>query len=964
MTLYVAALAVLVSLAAADETVSYSAEARRRPLSTPVSRYFVLLAEDEAVVAPLLAAAEAHRADAAAVVVLHGFALERAKQVHLRSAHFPSIDGVQFVPTPDFVGYPAAINAAMRRVPRMAAGTPTVVVILAAAAASSSLVLPQLPAEAVAFSVLDMFGLVQHLSLDGSAAIAVVASDRRGAELDPPSWHAAAPLPMLALSASTFDGVGELDEAYALLGGVAAWLDIAVAKGVRLTTYHAAPSSTVPPSGGAADPPLPVPRTVPTPRRQGSAAQLNAATRVRTAQLDVDNFFLARLRSADVRAAIATTLGLTSGGNLARPDPSAFKTIAVVCVYDDVHFLAPVLDLMVDAVAHVLVLVGAAPWHGVDRGPSPALRIAGSRASNSVSVVSGSWSGESEQRKFGLTMARALPGNYTHCLVVDSDELYDPVELRRMLALAAQHPEYPTFRIGMVTYFGQLRAVVDPPEPLQALWLVSLDRCTGFELREPLCEGNAGADAARVGYIDAQTAVCHHVSYVRTDSDMVHKKLASYEHSHEVEVGWIERVWHRWRREPEMENLHPVRPSAYKRSVARSLATLPPHLRTYYLNRCFDVAKRGEVGSAVESTAVGEDVVVCQSAFAPAVAPLAEADGIAPALAALHTADILVLVVGAGSADVSTLPVFLEIAESVVESARALGHRASLFFCQNLVTCRWSERAADPLVIVVGSHALSGYYDGKGGLAVWSHALLPRDSVLYNFEYVPSGELGNSRWVDDRFATLHERFTLWDYDAYNVDQLSQRFGLKATFVPLGYASTLSRVPQLGEADKDIDVLFYGNHNAHRQSVVDYLSEAGVAVTWPRRAFGDERDGLIARARVVLSLRFWNHTEETSKISRQLYLLANRAAVVAETSGTAAERSYFADGIAFANTLPELAAHCRRLVSHPAERRALADRGLDLARRRVYSDHIESALTASLAARNLARNLAAGGRAEL
>jgi len=172
------------------------------------------------------------------------------------------------------------------------------------------------------------------------------------------------------------------------------------------------------------------------------------------------------------------------------------------------------------------------------------------------------------------------------------------------------------------------------------------------------------------------------------------------------------------------------------------------------------------------------------------------------------------------------------------------------------------------------------------------------------------------------------------------------------------------VPQLGEADKDIDVLFYGNHNAHRQSVVDYLSEAGVAVTWPRRAFGDERDGLIARARVVLSLRFWNHTEETSKISRQLYLLANRAAVVAETSGTAAERSYFADGIAFANTLPELAAHCRRLVSHPAERRALADRGLDLARRRVYSDHIESALTASLAARNLARNLAAGGRAEL
>ena len=956
----VAALGLLVGLAAADESVRYSAEARRRPISTPASRYFVLLAEDEAVVAPLLAAAEAHRADAAAVVVLNGFALERATQVHLRSTHFPRVGGVQFVATPEFVGYAAAINAAMRRVPRMAAGAPTDVVIVAAAAASSSLVLPQLPADAARSGASDMFDLVRHLSLAGSAAIAVVANDRREAQVDPPSWHAAAPLPMLALSATTFDGVGELDEAYAFLGGVAAWLATAVAKGSRLTTYHVAPSSTVPPSDGVTEPLVPVPRTVPTPQRHGGAAKLSAATRARTAQLDVDNFFVAQSRSGKVRAAIATTLGLKSGGNLERPDPRAFKTIAVVCVYDDVHFLAPVLDLMVDAVDHVLVLVGAAPWHGVDRGPSPALHIAGSCASNSLSVVSGSWSGESEQRTFGLTMARALPGNYTHCFVVDSDELYDPAELRRMLVLAARHPEYPTFRIGMVTYFGQLRAVVDPPEPLQALWLVSLDRCTGFNLREPLCESNMGADAAHVGYIDARTAVCHHVSYVRTDSDMVHRKLASYEHSNEVEAGWIERVWRRWRQEPEMENLHPVHPPAYKRSVARPLATLPPHLRSYYLSRCFDVAKRREVGSAVEATVAGEDIVVCQSAFVPATAPLAEADAMSPAPAVLRAAEILVLVVGAGSADVSTLPVFLEIAESVVESARALGHRASLFFCQNLVTCRWSERAVDPLAIVVGSHALSGYYDDKDGLAVWSHALLPRDSVLYNFEYVPAGELGNSLWVDDRFATLHAKFTLWDYDAYNVDQLSNRFGLKATFVPLGFALTLSRVPQLRDADKDIDVLFYGNHNPHRQAVVDYLSNAGVAVTWPRRAFGDERDGLIARARVVLSLRFWNHTEETSKISRQLYLLANRVAVVAEISGTAAERSYFADGIAFANTLPELAAHCNRLVSHPAERRTLADRGHELARQRMYSDHIKRALTASLAA----RRRAAGDRTEL
>ena len=937
-------------IVASEERVQYSAAPRKTPLVAPASRYFVLLAEDAAVVEPLLIAAEQHASSAAAVVVLNGFALERATQVRLRSAHFPRRRGVVFVTTAEFVGYGAAINAAMRRVPRSAA-----VVVVAAAAASSSLVLPELPVGAAAeHGATDLFDLVNRIDL---REIVVVTTEARGAEHDPLSWHAAAPLPLLALRAASFVA---MDESYALLGGVAAWLDDAVVSGARLITFTVAASGTQRSSAAAGKDEAaalpPVPRTEPVPKRRGDAAVLSGAARARVAQLDADNYFLSVAREPAARAAIVALLGLQSGGNLERgTSRSGFGVVAVVCVYDDVHFLAPVLDLLVDAVDHVLVLVGAAPWHGRDRGPSPALRIAGSRASNRLSIVSGAWRGESEQRDFGLQMARSLPGNFTHCLVVDSDELYDPVELRRMLLLASQHPEFPTFRVGMVTYFGQLRAVVDPPERLQALWLVELDRCDGFDLREPLCEGGVGGDAAHVGYIDASTAVCHHVSYVRTDHDMVHRKLASYEHSHEVQSGWIERVWRRWRREPDMEDLHPVHPSAYKRSVARPLLTLPPHLRAYFLRRCFDVKQRRAVGEAIETLAEGEATVVCQSAFVPAPAPQADDERSACREGgAEETEEVLVLIVAAGSADASTLPVFLEIAESVVESICALGHRASLFFCQNLVLCRWSERVVDPLVIVVGSHALSGYYSDGGGLAVWSHALLPRDAILYNFEYVPAGELGNSRWVDDRFAALHRSFTLWDYEAINVGQLSSRFGLEATFVPLGYALTLARIPQLTDAEKDIDVLFYGNHNAYRQAVVDSLVAAGVAVTWPRRAFGDERDALIARSKVVLSLRFWNHTHETSKISRQLYLLANRVAVVAQTSGTVAERAYFADGIAFAPTLPALAAHCARLVADPAARRSLAERGFELASRQAYAAQIETPLRQAIATRRAER----------
>lgn len=146
-------------------------------------------------------------------------------------------------------------------------------------------------------------------------------------------------------------------------------------------------------------------------------------------------------------------------------------------------------------------------------------------------------------------------------------------------------------RATMATYFKSSRIVVDPPEPLKILWLVELPRagastvCAFSEARNWACsDGTRDAadlenEIAALGvFLDDATALCHHLSYVRTDAELG-AKVRSFAHAADVRTDWLETTWRAWDADPNLEDLHPTHPPAFKRTASQPIFALPPALR-------------------------------------------------------------------------------------------------------------------------------------------------------------------------------------------------------------------------------------------------------------------------------------------------------------------------------------------------------------------------------------------------
>lgn len=414
-------------------------------------------------------------------------------------------------------------------------------------------------------------------------------------------------MPLFVADAASFQAFGALDEGFVYAGGVAKWLD-------RASAIHAPPewlgmfvNDLVMPEGWH-NSRVAWPETTPPP---GEA-------QARLKQLDADAYYLERLPIGIDNTAILDSpsrygwmtrrLTALSERRWRRDRDGARDFVAaMVCVYDDVRFLESLLEDLLPRIHAALLIQSSRPWYGPSRKASheaAAALLARLARDPKVSVVRGSWKTEEDQRNFAMQLAKLLPQRPTHLLVVDSDEFWHPVELDRALALVADREESGS-RVGwaratMATYWKSTRTVITPPEPLRILWLVAvaddagLDNtstsleCSFLEARNWGCSAigfgsHNGSDiTARMDslgvYVDTSTAVCHHLSYVRTTTE-IDDKMASFAHADDVRPGWMHDVWRRWDENPNLSNLHPTHPPAFASTIQQPLWALPPALR-------------------------------------------------------------------------------------------------------------------------------------------------------------------------------------------------------------------------------------------------------------------------------------------------------------------------------------------------------------------------------------------------
>lgn len=259
---------------------------------------------------------------------------------------------------------------------------------------------------------------------------------------------------------------------------------------------------------------------------------------------------------------------------------------------------------------------------------------------------------------------------------------------------------------------------------------------------------------------------------------------------------------------------------------------------------------------------------------------------------------------------------FTEVAESLCYGLLSLGHD-----CVLTTEGQLSGRQH----IVLGSNLLPLY-----------PLPLAPEAILYNLEQVQHG----SSWITPAQLDVFRRHVVWDYSEQNATRLAE-FGINVSrVVPVGYASELTRIPRA--PDPEIDVLFFGSMNPRRQAVIDQMRALGLKAEAVFGVYGQARDELISRAKLVLNVHYYE--AKVLEMVRISYLLANRCAVLSECSSDPRDDDGLAQGVAFAD-YPDLARTARALVDAPDERDRLAHRGLELIRSRPVTEYLRTAFAA-------------------
>jgi hypothetical protein len=155
------------------------------------------------------------------------------------------------------------------------------------------------------------------------------------------------------------------------------------------------------------------------------------------------------------------------------------------------------------------------------------------------------------------------------------------------------------------------------------------------------------------------------------------------------------------------------------------------------------------------------------------------------------------------------------------------------------------------------------------------HAL-PPSAILYNLEPLPSQP---PPWLTPVVLSAYRGCRVLDYGGLQTIWWT---GLRmpAQWVPVGYVPELTQIAPA--ANQDIDVLFYGTPNPRRLRVLEALKAAGLRVAAAFGVCGLQRDALIARAKLVLNVHYYDPMP-VFEVVRVSYLSANRKVVVAEHS---------------------------------------------------------------------------------
>jgi hypothetical protein len=225
------------------------------------------------------------------------------------------------------------------------------------------------------------------------------------------------------------------------------------------------------------------------------------------------------------------------------------------------------------------------------------------------------------------------------------------------------------------------------------------------------------------------------------------------------------------------------------------------------------------------------------------------------------------------------------------------------------------------------TYALNGYEPGATNVIFGAQVIpvdvlkrLPLDSIVYNFEQMrhsPSEVRRETQFIAGRFR-------VWDYSPANIESWRAMGSTQAQVVRIGYAPVLTRIAK--PAIQDIDVLMYGLTGEGRLQALHQLSNRGLKTVFVSGLYGQERDDLIARSKLVVNVHLYD-THRIFELVRASYLFANRKAVVAVVAPDSVIDDEFRSAARF-TTGDRLIEDCVNLLERVEDRARLETEGFN------------------------------------
>jgi hypothetical protein len=128
---------------------------------------------------------------------------------------------------------------------------------------------------------------------------------------------------------------------------------------------------------------------------------------------------------------------------------------------------------------------------------------------------------------------------------------------------------------------------------------------------------------------------------------------------------------------------------------------------------------------------------------------------------------------------------------------------------------------------------------------------IPVGTIFYNVEDLEHQPADKQARI---LSILDRGFAVWDYSRKNLSWYAAAgYPGRVRHVGLGYARRLDRIARRPWEERDLDVLFYGVLTQRRVDIIGRLMRTRLTVGVFHHIYGDLRDELISRSKVVMNV---------------------------------------------------------------------------------------------------------------